>query len=301
MTATATKPVSLQEASGDDLMRALLSRPVSERHKTISNYLATAESIHKIEELLPPTMKGQGARLAKRAALTFAKDEKLEECPPAAFVRCVLEAAEAGFAIDGKMCYVLRYKQTWQMQLDYKGIIAAARRTGRIVDVWADVVCAGDDFVHRREDDRTEFHHDYALGEDRGEPIGAYAVVKLPGGHWRCEVMDIKELNRIQARAPAKNGPWSTDVNEMRKKTVIRRCLKLYCDDPGLAKALEVLEELDDMSTEEAKERLQRVRVGRRSSLTDNLPPASKPVPELSDEEDFRAAAAAAERGDSAE
>lgn len=296
MTAT-QKQTAVREASSSDLMRELINRPVSDRHRAINNYFTEQSNIDKIEELLPPQMKGQGARLAKRAMLTFARKPELADCPPAEFVRCVLEAAELGLAIDGKLCYVVKYKGTWQCQPDYKGIVAVARRTGRIVDVWADVVREGDSFSHRRIDDRTEFAHEYALGEQRGEVIGAYSVVKLPGGHWRCEVMDRSELDRIQNRAPSKSGPWSTDADEMRKKTVIRRCLKLYCDDPGLARALEVLDELDEITTEEAKERLQRARVGRRSSLTDSLPP-EKPAP-ADDADEFREAEAA--RGDARE
>lgn len=235
-----------QNGGGEDaagLLEQLLQRPINERYRALD--AALEQRIPKIEELLPDFMKGQGERLSKRAMMTFARDEKLRDVPPQDFVRCVLEAAEMGFAIDGKMCYVVKYKSKYQCQLDYKGLVAVARRMKTIKDIYGDVVCENDHFVHRRRNGESVLDHTYNLGEHRGEVIGAYCVVILPDGSWRYEVMDRVSLNRIQDRAPSKNGPWSTDPDEMRKKTVFRRCLKLYGDDPGLIRVLELTDEGD--------------------------------------------------------
>lgn len=193
--------------------------------------------IDQIEELLPPPMKGHGSRLVRRAMLTLSRRPELKDCPANDFVRCVLEAAELGLAIDGKLAYVVRYKSAWQFQADYKALIAVARRNGLIRDCYARTVRARDRFIHGERDGSCYLEHSYALGELRGEVIGCYAKVILPDGRWRYELMDREELDAIQKRAPAQNGPWKTDTNEMRKKTVCRRLLKLYVDDPGFMAA----------------------------------------------------------------
>lgn len=231
-----------RNASG--LLEELLNRPLSERHVALDNALTAR--IPKIEELLPDFMKGQGERLVKRAMVTFQRNKDLQSVPPADFVRCVLEAAEMGFAIDGKMCYVVKYGGSYQFQLDYKGIIAVARRMKTIVDIYGDVVCENDEFVHARKGGQSVLQHSYKLGQARGDVIGAYAVVKLPGGEWRTEVMGREALDKVQKRAPSQNGPWKSDPDEMRKKTVFRRCLKLYIDDPGLIQALGEDPEIND-------------------------------------------------------
>jgi phage RecT family recombinase len=228
------------ETEASRLLDQILDKAPSSRYRLIND--ALERRIASVEEVLPDGMKGQAARLVKRAMMTFARRPELAECPPAEFIRCVIEAAEIGLAIDGKLCYVVRYKNAWQMQPDYKGLIAVAKRSGQIKDCYADVICEMDRFEHRREDGGSHIIHTYELGSERGEVIGAYAVVILPDGRWRYELMDRNDLDRIQALAPAQRGPWSTHPNEMRKKTAIRRCLKLYCDDPAVIRCTEFMD-----------------------------------------------------------
>lgn len=233
----------IAEQDGRDLMAALMAKPMHERHRLLDEALTARTP--KIEEVLPDFMKGQAERLIKRAMITFQRNPDLQQVPPAEFVRCVLEAAEMGFAIDGKMCYVVKYKNQYQCQLDYKGIVAVARRMKTIVDIYSDVVCENDTFRHGRRNGESILEHSYEFGHPRGEVIGAYAVVKLPGGEWRYEAMDREALDRIQRLSPSQNGPWKGHPDEMRKKTVIRRCLKMYGDDPGLIRVLSLTDEYD--------------------------------------------------------
>ena len=82
----------------------------------------------------------------------------------------VLDAAELGFAIDGKMCHAVPYK-VWdtrgatpvllrteaQCQPDYKGLIATAKRLKVVQDVWARPVYAGDEFEMYEENGVTHY------------------------------------------------------------------------------------------------------------------------------------------------
>jgi recombinational DNA repair protein RecT len=87
------------------------------------------------------------------------------------------------------------------------------------------------------------YKHRPAL-KDPGATIGALAVVKLPDGSTRCEWMDMVDLNNVRARSQSwinGGGPWKTDDGEMRKKTVIRRAMKMYTDDqPQVSKMMEL-------------------------------------------------------------
>ena len=226
--------------------------------------------IDSIEEVLPDKMKGQGARLVKRALMTFARRPELQGCPDQEFIRCVVEAAELGLAIDGKLCHVVRFKNTWQMLPDYKGIIAVAKRGGSITDCYADVVCVNDHFEAYRQDGKDHLTHKYDLNVQRGAVIGAYAIIKLPDGDWRYELMTRQQLDDVQKMAPAKNGPWAGPfASEMQKKTVIRRALKTYCDDPATVRATE----LADQEYEQERAPVQAAN-GRSAAPPASAPPA---------------------------
>jgi phage RecT family recombinase len=237
----AQQPVN--EAEAGRLLDQILEKAPSSKYRVIND--ALEKRVAKLEEVLPDAMKGQGRRLIKRAMMTFERNPDLQGCPPREFIRCVLEAAEIGLAIDGKLAYVVRYKNAWQMQPDYKGIIAVARRVKQIKDCYGDVVCENDTFYAYRENGKSHFKHQYQFGKPRGDVIGAYAIIKLPDGDWRYELMDRTELDRIQAISPAQSSdkvPWKKHPNEMRKKSVIRRAMKTYCDDPGVIRAIEFAE-----------------------------------------------------------
>jgi recombination protein RecT len=107
--------------------------------------------------------------------------------------------------------------------IDYKGLVALARRSGEISDIHADVVCANDEFVYSFGSEGTLKHIPYIRGE-RGEVIAVYSFAKLKDGSSSYEVMSVKEIDAIRNRSRAKtSGPWVTDWNEMAKKTVFRR------------------------------------------------------------------------------
>ena len=204
---------------------------------------ALAGQTGSIDAVLPPNMAGQSERLIKRALMTFARKPDLQACPVLDFVRCVIEAAEMGLAIDGKLCHVVRYKNTWQCQPDYKGLIATAKRSGQIADCIADVVHEYDEFEAYRQDGRDHLSHRIPLAGDRGRVIGAYCQLTFNDQPFRFVLMTKAELDKVKNAAPSKSGPWATWETEMQKKTVIRRALKAYCDDPGIIRALELTED----------------------------------------------------------
>lgn len=292
---TATRPQNqrpAQQSQAASLLDQILDRPPSERMKAVSD--ALEKRIQAVEEVLPDAIKPQAARFVKRAQLTFSRKEELQECEPASLVRCVVEAAEVGLAIDGKLCHAVAYNckiskkgepERWakmaQLQIDYKGLIAIARRSGQIVDIWGDIVCEGEEFEAYRDGVKQVLRHTPAFRTGKEAVIGAYAIIDFGGGRFRYEVMGEREIDAIRQKSKAKDrGPWVDFTNEMRKKTVIRRALKTHCDDPAVSMALEIEEREYEDDTTEAKRSGQRVG---RSVLNDVLsqPPRESEGPTL--------------------
>lgn len=243
------------------------SRLISRNARIGQTYKVLSAAEENIEAMLPQFMKGQAQRLIRRALITLSKSPDLEGITDEAFRRCVVEAAEMGFAIDGRLCYVVKYKNTYQLQLDYKAVVAVAKRNRTIRDLDADVVRAGDHFRHGKYGGKNVLEHTFDVTADRGDVVAAYCRVFLPDGSWSYEVMSRSQLDAVQRRAPAQNGPWKTDPDEMRKKTVIRRKLKLYQDDPGLMRLLEITAVEDDYEPEQKPKTLDELRAAVTQSL----------------------------------
>jgi recombination protein RecT len=214
------------------------------------------DHIGQLEAVLPPKLKNQARRLVKRARLYMQKVPKLQQCTPGSLIVAILQAAELGLVIDGKLAYAVPYnckikegkKERWELQAQfqagYLGLIAVAKRSRVLADVYADLVRHGDHFKHGKRDGKCFLEHSYGVETKRGDVTGAYAIFKLPSGLWHYELMQIEEINKIKARSKSRDkegnivGPWVTDEGEMQKKTVLRRGLKPFSFDLEIALAL---------------------------------------------------------------
>jgi recombination protein RecT len=274
------------KAAADEAMKNL-DLILSATPSAVSSVITRAfegEYIARLRDVLPDALKPQAERFVKRAAIYFIKHQDiLSECTVVSKIQCVIEAGEMGLAVDGKLCYAIPYNckykdernvERWHKiancQPSYLGLTVVAKRTGEITDAYGDVVCEGDHFDHGRKGGQNILEHSFDIGQQRGKVIGAYCIIILPDGRWRTEVMQIDDLERIRKRSKKPDsGPWATDTNEMYKKTVLRRGLKMYCSDPGTMRALEIDEnEYSDASLNVTIEPADHKKV-RRSPLND--------------------------------
>lgn len=230
-------------------MSQIATKPVESSGQIVDTRQYLSQRIAHIEKALPDSMKGQGERLIYRALVTMNNNPKLKECTADSIFQAVLDAAGLGLMIDGRLAHAVPYGKEAKFQIDYKGMVAVARRAGSIRDAYAMLVYEKDAFKHGTKDGSPFMEHVPSLEADRGKVVGAYAVLHMPDGWWRYEWMPIVELDRIQTRSKAGSyGPWKTDTDEMRKKTVLRRLMKMYVDaDEKLARLVEHDEPEDDV------------------------------------------------------
>lgn len=201
--------------------------------------MVKSEGRDLLRGVLPEPFRHMSGRFIARAFYYIQNKPYLWSCNPISLRDCILHAGELGLCLDGKMAHAVPYKGTAQLILDYKGIIAVARRHGLIVDSWAKHVHERDVYNAVFEDGEWKVTYQEAMG-DRGAYLGTLCVLIFPGKRVFPEYMTAQEIESIRLRSKAKDdGPWQTDRGEMQKKTVIRRALKRYIDDPEVLMLME--------------------------------------------------------------
>lgn len=180
----------------------------------------------------------------------------LMEFLPGLLFREVSKAAALGLFLDPQLgeayivtAYNYKTKSTEpQLRVGYKGLIKLARQSGEIDQVYAHEV-RENDFIECELGAEKHLVHKPKLFTDRGPVIGYYAVMKFPSGSFDFEPMDISQIHKIRDRSDAwkaytekkiRSTPWSTDEEEMAKKTVIRRLMKRAPQSPELAEAFRI-------------------------------------------------------------
>lgn len=152
----------------------------------------------------------------------------LKSCDSGSFIGAVLNAAQLGMEPNTPLgqAYLIPYKGRVQFQLGYKGLIQLARNSGEIAMIKAHAVHQNDEFSYELGLNPNIKH--IPAADDRGQVIAYYAFYKTKDGDFDFEVAtrkEMEEFGRKYSQSFAK-GPWSTNFDEMAKKTLIKRVLK---------------------------------------------------------------------------
>jgi recombination protein RecT len=123
-------------------------------------------------------------------------------------------------------CYLIPYGRECQFQISFKGLIELLWRSGQLSDIYAYTIYENDEFsieygLHR------DLMHKPALGSDKCNPVGYYAVAKLKDGITAFEFMSQENVTTHGKRFSKtfNNGPWKTDIEAMAHKTVVKNFL----------------------------------------------------------------------------
>lgn len=187
-----------------------------------------------IEAALPRHMTAD--RMLRIVLTEIRKNPTLSECDPTSFLGAVVQSAqlglEPGSALGHAYLVPFNNRQTGrkevQLIVGYRGFLDLARRSGQIISFSAHAVHDGDEFEFTLGLSETLRHipnRDSVSKERRMTAV--YAIAKLKDGGHQLEVMSRDEIEGIRRRSKSKDsGPWTTDFEEMAKKTVIRRLFK---------------------------------------------------------------------------
>lgn len=172
-------------------------------------------------------------RFSRIVLTALSSNRQLQECTPPSFLGAMMQAAQLGLEPNTPLgqAYFIPYRNhgvlECQFQIGYKGLLALFYRSGG-KDLQAHEVHENDTFEYELGLD-PKLRHVPAL-TDRGPVILYYAVYHTKDGGSGFAVMsmdDIKaHMNKFSKAAGKGFSPWSTNFDEMAKKTVIKKVLK---------------------------------------------------------------------------
>lgn len=199
-------------------------------------------------------------------ALQEVKDKNgkpaLEVCSKDSIANALLKMAIQGLSVWKKQGDFIVYGNKLSFEREYHGTIALALRTGVVTGVpEAEVIYEGDIFKYRIVNGKKEIieHSQELENIDINKIKGAYAVVPLKDGEFHTEVMTIQQIKQawMQGAMKGQSGAHKNFTDQMAKKTVISRALKLYISSSDDEYLLE--NEAEPVNTEEKKETLEEV------------------------------------------
>ncbi len=188
-------------------------------------------------------------RFARVAITALTKTPKLAECTPESLMLCLLNLSAMGLEPDGRRAHLIPFENRragtveCQLIVDYKGTAELVMRSGVVSSIHADKVCENDEF----EVDRGRIvKHKINYRSDRGLPYAYYSLITFKDGGEKAEVMTTAEINAIRDRSQGyksaiqykKDHPWTTDYDEMAKKTVFKRNSKWVPLSPEIRDAM---------------------------------------------------------------
>ena len=201
----------------------------SSEKKTMQQYIKSMES--EIAKALPTVITPE--RFTRMVLSAISVNPKLAECTPKSFLGAMMTAAQLGVEPNTALgqAYLIPFRNhgtmECQFQLGYKGLIDLAYRSGEVIIIQAHVVHENDEFEYELGMNPQLKH--VPATKNRGKAIAYYAMFKTKDGGYGFEVMSMDDI-QDHAKKYSKsygNGPWQANFDEMAKKTVLKRVLKL--------------------------------------------------------------------------
>lgn len=202
-------------------------------------------------------------RMIRLALTTFSREPGLAECDLKSILGAIVQASQLGLEIDGVLghAYLVPFynsrakRKECQLIVGYKGYLSLARRSGEVSAFFAHVVHERDEFAYQYGT-RADLVHVPCMQGERGQQTAVYAVIRLRDGSSDFEVLPWADVLACQQQYAKRTkdgkvyGPWVDHLDEMAKKTAIRRLAKRCPVSVEIQRAA-TLDEYHDTGTEQ--------------------------------------------------
>lgn len=154
-------------------------------------------------------------------------NEKLHNADSNQLLGGLISAARLGLTFGPPYyeCYILPLKTGPTFYIGTKGLIKIAYQSGIIKSLNVQTVYEGDEFEYAIGTTPYIKHIPNLLEENDIKPFAYYATVKLSSGEELIQVLTEKVIKKKYYNP--KKAPWEEHYEEMAKKVVLRKLMKL--------------------------------------------------------------------------
>lgn len=195
------------------------------------------QSKEQIARALPAVLSSE--RFMRVALTEWRKSKDLQACDPMSLVGAVMQAAQLGLEFGSTLghAYLIPYGNQATMQVGYRGLMHLARRGGDIKRFEARAVHEGDLFEYEYG---TNPHIKHVPSGKSGQKLAfVYAVATFSDGQYQFDVMSVEEVEDVRKKYSKASSTWQKSYDEMAKKTVVKRLIKMLPVSTELQQALE--------------------------------------------------------------
>nr|DAR69623.1 MAG TPA: RecT protein [Caudoviricetes sp.]DAR93525.1 MAG TPA: RecT protein [Caudoviricetes sp.] len=222
----------MASVKGGAIQKAQEQKTVAaQQQKSIKDLIVSMEG--QIAKALPSVLTPE--RFTRMVLTALSTNPTLRECTPNSFLGAMMQAAQLGVEPNTPLgqAYLIPYKNhgtmECQFQLGYKGLLDLAYRSGEVVIIQAHEVYENDTFEYEFGLE-PKLKHIPATGE-KGAVTHYYAMFKTKSDGYGFHVMSRAEVEAFAqkysfAYKKGYTSPWTTNFDEMAKKTVLKACLK---------------------------------------------------------------------------
>ncbi len=197
-----------------------------------------------IMSLLPSCVNNTAFMAASRAAIM---NSDLSKCTPASVIKAFYQCAQLGLMPGPlKHVHLIPYGGQCTVIPGYQGLMELARRSGRLGPIMVELAFVGEEFTYWNDEHGVHFRHvpDFKIRFAKDAQLHCGYCTVMIDGHPQPTVMPAEEIwaiqNKALDKAKGRSTPWTTDTDEMQKKTILRRASKLWPMTVEMATALEL-------------------------------------------------------------
>jgi recombination protein RecT len=213
-----------------------------------------ASKLEAVCDALPKNFNRE--RFIQNARALLNEKPEFKEMNRSLIVQGLLKGAYLGLDFMNHECYLIPYGNDVKFQTSYQGEKKFVKRYSvrPVKDIYAKIIRNGDSFQERITDGRPTI--DFTpIPLNKGEILGAFAVVLYSDGGMDYEAMSTDEINAVRNNysKAATSKAWKNSWDEMAKKTVIRRLCKHIETDFETVEAHRAWEEGSDFTVKQEK------------------------------------------------
>lgn len=187
--------------------------------------LSAMESQFKL--VLPANIPPE--RFSRVALTALQQTPSLLKCDRKTLVQEFLKCATDGLIPDGREAAIVPFKGSAKYMPMVGGLVKRMHQTGNIHTITAHVVFKGEEFEYFIDESGEHLRYRPMLDavNRSEEPHVTFAIIMMKDGAKYIEVLTESDIKAIRNVSKANDGPWNGPfVNEMRKKSALRRVAK---------------------------------------------------------------------------